>query len=148
MARYTLLMDSISITAAQDLARITAGTVGFSVRAVTVRADVSETADKVSVGIYRASTLGTGTAATPLSFEDGSPAFDGTAVVNLTVATTKLPVTPLITDSCDLGGEGPVWVAADGTEDIDVGAGHSIVIRLESAPVGATVMTCTVDLEQ
>ena len=147
MARHTIVMDSISLTAAQDLVRIT-GVSGFSVRSVTVRADVSEVSDKVMVGIYRASTLGTGTPTTALCYEDGSAQFAGTATTNLTVATTKLPLAPLVSTSVDLSGEGHAWAAMDGTDDIDVAGGNTVVVRLESAPVGATVITCVVEVEQ
>lgn len=135
-------------TADYDLIRITAGTRGFSLRSVTLRGDVVEASDKLMVSIYRATTAGTGTAVTPNSFEDGGATFDGTASVNLTVDSVKSPTTPLTSVSVDVGSEGVTWAASDGTDDIDVGAGHSIAIRLEPAPASATVLTCTAIVEQ
>jgi len=147
MARHTIILDSVSISAAKDLVRITAAR-AFALRSVTVRADVSEVSDKVMVGIYRASTEGTGTATAPLSYEDSTTVFAGTAVTDLTADTTKVPAAPLVSVSVDLAGEGFAWAAYDGTEDIDVANGHIIVVRLESAPAGATVLTCVVEVEQ
>ena len=93
MSRFSIVMDSLALTTARDLVSITAGTRGFSLRSVTLRSDTSETADKTTVGIYRAADDGVGTAATPLCFEDGSQTFDGTALTFLTGAATKNPST-------------------------------------------------------
>jgi len=126
MARFSIIMDSQTLTTARDLVRITAGTRGFSLRSVTLRSDVSETPDKTTVGIYRANNDGTGTATTPLCFEDGGQLFDGTASTFLTADTTKNPST--LTGLTASGGSTTTIVDAGQKWIVDAFAGKSAVV--------------------
>ncbi len=157
MSFHVVTMEAISITVAQDLIRISPLTVAtgawadgsrdvpgspINVWEAMVVSDNSLTDDQVGVSLYLSSDLGTGTAATASSW-DGAAAFPGTAVTNLTVATTKSPTVPLWRSAGTL--PGGIMFTTD--EPITVLPGQNLVLTLETAPVGATDITAYVLFE-
>jgi hypothetical protein len=86
---YSVLMDAISVTSAQDLVRISAPSDAIVVvHEVLVTNEDVTTSDQGAIQIQRASTDGTGSAYTAKLLEGSDAAFGGSAVVNLTAATT------------------------------------------------------------
>lgn len=87
--KYSVLMDAISVTTAQDLVRITGpADAVLIIHEVLVTQESTETSDQSAVQVMRASTAGTGSAYTAKLLEGGDAAFGGTAVTNLTAPTT------------------------------------------------------------
>jgi len=83
-------MDAVSISAAKDLVRISAGSDAVVIlHEVVVTQEDTTTSDQGAIQIQRASTDGTGTSYTPrLLSGNTDAAFGGSAVVNLSADTT------------------------------------------------------------
>jgi len=154
---HTVTMEAVSIAAARDLIRISPLVVAtgawpdgsrdvpgspIDVWEAVVVADTSLTDDQVAVALYLSSDLGTGTAATAASW-DGAAVFPGTAVTDLSVATTKSPSVPL----WRMSGSLPGGIVFTTDEPITVLPGQNIVLRLITAPIGATDITAYVLFE-
>jgi hypothetical protein len=136
MRLYTLTGLIASVTAAKDLIRLTAaGTRSIILVRSSFTQDTSETSEQLPVSLYRATTAGTGTAATAQPHTPGDPAFGGSAVVDLTADTTKSPATPIWSESQNvLGG----WLYQPALEERPELPGAGIFAwRLETAPAAA-----------
>lgn len=137
---YSVTMDPTSLTTAdtpRSLIRLSApaDAIVELLRAEIFNGDV-ENANQVSAILQRASTDGTGTAATPAPLEAGDPAFGGTAVVNCTVEPT-LSGDPLYQTGFDLR-NGMLWVPTP-DERIILSPSGRIVLRLDS-DAGETIL--------
>jgi len=137
---YTVLMDAISVSAAIDLIRLSAPSdaVVMLTKAWVGQETVDNLNEVSAVQIQRASTDGTGTAATARPMSDGDPAFGGTAVTNLTAATTAGNI--LVRENFNLAA-GWVWTPFDLSEAIIVSPSQRAVLRLEVAPSAAVTLT-------
>jgi hypothetical protein len=136
MRLYTLTGLIASVAAAKDLVRLTAaGTRSLILVRAMFTQDTSETSEQIPVSLYRASTAGTGTAATPQPHSPGDSAFGGSAVVDLTADTTKSPATPIWSEAQNvLGG----WQYQPSLEERPEIPGAGIwAFRLEAAPAAA-----------
>lgn len=138
-------MDGVSVSAAKDLLRLSAPADGVVViHEVTVTQEASETSEQVAIQLMRASTDGTGTAATPRALESGSPVFGGTAVINLTVDSTAGDI--LRREAANLL-SGYKYLPTPELRPVISPSGR-FVVRLEDAPAAARVMTVEVILEE
>ena len=137
---YTVIMDAVSVSAAADLIRLSAP--ADAIVAITKAWVGQESTDDLNevnaVQLQRASTDGTGTAATARQMSDGDPAFGGTAVVNLTAATTAGNI--LVRENFNFAA-GWVWTPYDLSEAIIVSPSQRIVLRLDVAPSAAMTLT-------
>lgn len=145
MRCYTLTDTIASVSAARDLVRIKAGAAnGLILVRFAVTQDTSETSEQLPLSFYRASDDGTGTSFTVNPMTTGDSAFAGTAIKDLSVATTKSPSLPIWTESQNvLGG----WLYQPALEERpELVGGGRWVIRLETAPTGALALRfhCTV----
>jgi len=133
---FSLDFTIASLAAAKDIARLTApATAVLELIRLEVTQDTSETSEQLPLSIYRASTAGTGTAATPRPYEVGDNAFAGSAVVNLTADTTKSPTEPLWTSAQNVLSGWLYHPVPD--ERIIVPPSGIIAVRLETAPGAA-----------
>lgn len=157
---HSVIMDSVSVSAAKDLVRLTApaATVAtltkpsapgtrLRVKYISVKQDTAASPQTCLVAVYRASDTGTGTATNATTFEAQPETFQGSAVVNLTADTTKSPTEPLISESALLT-DGWYWESLSDEDDIEIPPGGHFVVRLDSAPSGATVMSVAVRFKQ
>lgn len=139
-------MDNVAVTAAQDLVRISAPSTAIVViHEVKVTNEDVETSNQVAYQLQRSSTDGTGTSATPEAFEEGSTAFGGTAVVDLTVDTT-IDGVPLWKEGQNIL-NGFHWLPTPETR-IVISPSARFVVRLDSAPAASTQMSATVVFEE
>lgn len=145
MARtYTVTMAATSVSAAKDLIRVSAPSdaVVEILRAEITNEDL-ETSNQLPMGLYRASTDGTGTSFTATKHEDSDAAFGGTAVVNLSADTTKSPTDPLYRSGFNIGAGALYHPVPE--ERLVIPPSGRFVVRLESAPAAATTVSalCT-----
>ena len=142
---YSVVMDAVAVTAAQDLIRISAPSDAIVViHEVKVTQENTETSDQVAIQLQRSSTDGTGSAATPEQFESGDPAFGGTAVTNLTVATT---LSDLLWREGFNVLNGFHWLPTPETR-IVVSPSARFVVRIDDAPAASTTVTAVVLFEE
>jgi hypothetical protein len=142
---YSILMDGISISAADDLLRISSSSTDVTVlHSVTVTQDASETSEQLPFQIMRASTDGTGTSTTPRPLSDGDPAFGGTAVTALTVDTT--PGNILHREGVNVL-NGFYWKPTP-EERIVIPPSGRLVVRLDAAPAAALTMSLIAIIEE
>lgn len=137
---YAMTMDPTSLTTAntpRTLIRLSAPSDAIVelLRAEIFNQDV-EAANQVSAIIQRCSTDGSGTAATARMLEEGSPAFGGTGVVNLTSEPT-LSDDPLYQTGFDLR-NGMLWVPTP-DERIILSPSGRIALRIDS-DAGETIL--------
>ena len=136
--RFTIQGNYGSVSAAQDVLRITAPTSGvLKLIEVHVAQDADETSEMLPFAVYRASDNGTGTAANVHNLEantqDSLGAIGGfSAVYNLSGATTKSPAAPLLRESVNIL-SGFHFVPVPEARPMASGAGR-LVVRLEAAP--------------
>lgn len=153
MARkFSITLPSTALTAAGDLIRVTVPT-GYKIRVLKAEAGASssETADNVTFGLYYATDNGTGSATNVVGLDGWSTNTDftnagGSAVTNLTVATTKSPTEPAVYGPGDLS-FGWKWEREDGVDEMDAPAGKRVVLRMDSAPVASTAITARLVFE-
>jgi len=139
-------MDGATIgTAAQDLIRISAPSTGIVIlHKVIVTNDADETSQQAVFQIHRASTDGTGTAATPRLLDLGSTVFGGTAAVNQSVDTTAGDI--IHREAVNLL-NGFYWVPTP-EERIILSPSGRIVVRLDTVIAGAIAMTAVAYIEE
>lgn len=143
---YSVIMDNVAVTAAQDLVRISApSTAVVKIHEVKVTNEDVETSNQVAYQLQRSSTDGTGTAATPEAFDTGSTVFGGTVVVDLSADTT-ISGAPLWKEGQNIL-NGFHWLPTPETQ-ITVPPSGRFVVRLDSAPAGSTQMSATVVFEE
>ena len=143
--KYSIVMESQSISAAQDLIRVTADT-DKSIRLLQARVsqvdvDVQE---QLAFQIHRASDDGTGTANTPKPLSAGDSAFSGTAVTDLSADTTPTDILHHENESILNG----FRYLPTPEEVIEAPGGGRLVLRLDSAPSGATTFSATMLIEE
>lgn len=86
---YSIIMDAVSVSTAQDLVRVSAPSDAvLVVHEVNVTQESSETSDSGAIQLQRATTDGTGPTYVPKLLQPSDAAFGGTTVTNLTVDTT------------------------------------------------------------
>lgn len=142
---YTVLMDAISVSAAKDLMRISAPSDAIVVlHEVKVTQDTIETSEQLPIQINRASTDGTGTGATARALEDGSQAFGGSAVVNLTADTT--PGNILWREAQNIL-NGWHYLPTPESRPVISPSGR-IVVRLDAAPDAGTTFSVVAVIEE
>lgn len=142
---YSVIMDAVSVSAAKDLLRLSAPADAVVViHEVTVSQEASETSEQVAIQLMRASTDGTGTAATAKQLESGDPAFGGSAVANLTVDTTAGDT--LRREGANLL-SGYKYLPTPEARPVISPSGR-FVVRLEDAPAAARTMTVEVIFEE
>lgn len=137
---YTVIMDAVAVTAAQDLIRLSAPS--DAALAITKAWVGQEALDDINeagaVQIQRASTDGTGTSATARPMREGDAAFGGSAVVDLSADTTAGVI--LVRENFNFAA-GWVWTPYAMEEAIIVPPSGRIVLRLEVAPSASMTMT-------
>jgi hypothetical protein len=139
MARRFVVQGNYgSVSAAQDVLRITAPTNGL-MRLIEchVAQDADETSEMLPFALYRASDNGTGTAANVQNLEyntqDSLGAIGGfSAVYNLSGATTKSPAAAILRESVNIL-SGFHFVPVPEARPIASG-NNRLVVRLETAP--------------
>jgi hypothetical protein len=133
---YSFIMDAVSFNTARDLMRLTAAAAKpIEILSITVTQDTSEVSEMVPFQLQRSSTSGTGTSVTPEKFNPSDAAFGGTAIVNLTAATT-ISGNPLHRESVNLQ-NGFYWKPIP-DEGIIVPGGGIFVCRMD-ADVSASI---------
>lgn len=150
MTTFTVVMAA-AITGAKDLLRLSplaAQTNKFlppvaRLEIVSIRVTTDTTNQQLAIGLYKASTLGTGTdlIASVVDVEGGTQTFPGTVVGNLTVDTAKSATLDRQGTST---GYGYVWDRNDEEDHIDVLGGENFVVRLENAPTAASAFSVKV----
>ena len=143
--RYSVVMESQSISAAKDLIRVTADT-DKSIRLLQARVTQSniDIQEQLPFQIHRASDNGTGTANTPEPLSFGDSAFGGSAVTNLTVDTT---VTDVLWHESESLLNGFRYLPTP-EEYIEAPGGDRLVLRLDGAPDAATTFSALMIIEE
>jgi len=144
---YSVISPAASISAAQDLVRITAPSdASLEILRASVSQRDSETSSQVEVLLKRAASTGAGTAITPEALFSGSSnaqAYGGTAIaVDSTGTASSTSVNPLVGEGFNLLNG---WLYMPVPEErILVGPSSHLVVRLNSAPAAAAEITATV----
>ena len=143
--RYSVVMESQSISAAKDLIRVTADT-DKSIRLLQARVSQSniDIQEQLPFQIHRASSDGTGTSNTPKPLSAGDAAFGGTAVTNLTADTT---VTDVLWHESESLLNGFRYLPTP-DEVIEAPGGGRLVLRLDGAPDAATTFSASMVIEE
>ncbi len=143
--KYSIVMESQSISAAQDLIRVTADT-DKSIKLLQARATQSniDTQEQLAFQIHRASTDGAGDATTPQPLSAGDAAFGGTAITDLSSDTT---VTDVLFHESESLLNGFRYLPTP-EEQIEAPGGGRLVLRLDSAPDAATTISAVMIIEE
>jgi hypothetical protein len=143
--KYSVLMDAATISAADDLVRISAPADAILViHEVIVTQDASETSEQLPLQLQRASTDGTGSSYTAKLLEGSDAAFGGTAVHTLTVDTTPGDILWRKSENVLNGWH---YLPTPETRIVIPPSGR-FVVRLDGAPSAALTMTATVIFEE
>jgi hypothetical protein len=143
---YTALMDATSISAADDLMRISAPSDAVvKIHEVLLTQDASETSEMLPVQLQRSSTDGTGTSTTPEKLEGSDAAFGGTVVRALTADTTisGVPISRMAQNVLN----GWHWLFTPEMRPVVAPSGR-FVVRLDTAPTAALTLTLVVTFEE
>lgn len=131
---FTIAVDSIAVTAAKDLLRVSAPATGMvGLCELRISQDASETSEQLPFQVHRASNDGTGTAITPKPTDPGDT-FGGTAVYNLSADTT---LTDLMYREAVNVLNGLHWVASWEGSIIWTPPSGRLVVRLDAAPAAS-----------
>ncbi len=142
---YTVTMDAAAVTAAKDLMRISAPSDAVVIlHEVKVTQDESESSEQLPIQIHRASTDGTGTAATARPLQEGDAAFGGAAVVNLTADATAGDIVWRESQNVLNGWH---WLPTPEGRPVISPSGR-MVIRLDAAPGASTKFTAVALVEE
>lgn len=144
---YTVIMDAVAVSAARDLIRLSApADSALLVTKAWVGQEALDDLNEVgAVQLQRASTDGTGTSATARPMREGDAAFGGTAVVDLSAATTAGVI--LVRENFNWAA-GWVWTPFDMSEGIIVSPSQRLVLRLETAPSASMTMTAGLTFQE
>lgn len=142
---YTVTMDAVAVTAAQDLIEIVAPSDGVCIiDRVEVSQETQTSSEALAIQLHRSSASGTGTSATPRPIQAGDAAFGGTAEVDHSADTT--PSVVLLRSGWNVLAP-YIWHPTP-EERIIVPPSGVFVVRLESAPGASMTMSAVVSFRE